>query len=52
MLEGYKNVCEEIVFIPGTEKFAECVLEVIKKRLACNTCFLVSDTLEYLKTNI
>jgi hypothetical protein len=30
-IEEYKNFCSEIGFILGTEKFAECVVEAMKK---------------------
>jgi hypothetical protein len=30
-IEGYKSFCSEIGFTPGTEKFGECVVEVMKK---------------------
>ena len=30
-IEGYKSFCSEIGFIPGTEKFGECVVDVMKK---------------------
>jgi hypothetical protein len=30
-IEGYKRFCSEIGFIVGTEKFGECVVEVMKK---------------------
>ena len=30
-LDKYKRFCETIGFIPGTENFAECVLEAMKK---------------------
>ena len=30
-IEEYKTFCSEIGFIPGTEKFGECVVEAMKK---------------------
>ena len=30
-IKEYKSFCAEIGFIPGTEKFGECVLEAMKK---------------------
>ena len=30
-LDRYKSFCSEIGFVPGTEKFGECVLEAMKK---------------------
>ena len=30
-IEEYKSFCSEIGFTPGTEKFGECVVEVMKK---------------------
>ena len=30
-IEQYKSFCSEIGFIPGTEKFGECVVEAMKK---------------------
>ena len=31
IIEGYKDFCSEIGFTPGTEKFGDCVVEVMKK---------------------
>ena len=30
-IERFKSFCSEIGLIPGTEKFGECVVEVMKK---------------------
>jgi len=30
-IDGYKSFCSEIGFIPGTEKYGDCILEAMKK---------------------
>ena len=49
-LDKYKRFCESIGFVPGTEKFAECVVEAMKKDqiLICLECVFSNKDRQFL----